>query len=504
MPSSISWRCKLFADCASIGSLSCRGVKVSLLKQLIGDSAGRSRVLHFFLICYCLSAALSIALSQIFLAGALFFWLAGYLPMLTRPQNPDGSAYRRLLAVPMLNLFLVSFISSLFGVDLARSFLELLKTWFYLLLPFCVFDIVGAAKNTEEGLKRIKVWLGALLISQFTAALHTMFAAAAHGELPPKIPGPVTESGQLVLVLPMIIGFSLVEWRDNASNRKSNLFRQAVILILAVVFGWADRLPWYPLPSFVSEFRIACGLTLLALLLPSLLSARELLHLAGGRTERFLTAAAPLLFSALLLNLKRGPWVGVFVAVVVIGLVFSRRMAVSAVMASIFSVILLSPVRARLFAFINDFVIHGGRKSMWTLGMELVERFPLGIGFGNARFMRVLDPSLPILHRHMHNNLLNVAVELGLLGLVVYIWWIVTAVKLGFDIWKRSSSSSSVLIIKAGIFSFVLAAALLGWQIAGFVEYNFGDGEVRLIAFLYMGVILGLGQLVEREERESA
>ena len=35
----------------------------------------------------------------------------------------------------------------------------------------------------------------------------------------------------------------------------------------------------------------------------------------------------------------------------------------------------------------------------------------------------------------------------------------------------------------------MLSVGLIGWQVAGLVEYNFGDGEVRLIALMFMGFI---------------
>jgi hypothetical protein len=31
---------------------------------------------------------------------------------------------------------------------------------------------------------------------------------------------------------------------------------------------------------------------------------------------------------------------------------------------------------------------------------------------------------------------------------------------------------------------------LLAWQIAGTVEYNFGDSEIRLIAFVFIGLLI--------------
>jgi len=144
-----------------------------------------------------------------------------------------------------------------------------------------------------------------------------------------------------------------------------------------------------------------------------------------------------------------------------------------------------SPVYERFASMWEHFFISGGRFDMWKLGYELIERFPLGLGFANSDLIRTFDPSLPFLHRHMHNNILNVVLEMGILGglFYLYIFYLI------FTVIKPLVTSRN-LVNNWNKLSLVLGTSIFGWQIAGVVEYNFGDGEVRLMALVLVGVLL--------------
>ena len=147
----------------------------------------------------------------------------------------------------------------------------------------------------------------------------------------------------------------------------------------------------------------------------------------------------------------------------------------------------------------EHFVIRGGRQVMWEIGADLTKRYPLGLGPDNASYMRTLDPSIPHQHGHMHNNFLNIAVESGWLGLMAYLWWIATVIMIGAKSWfstfklKESDKDLSEL----GVYALCITCGLIGWQTAGLVEYNFGDGEIRLIAFFLIGVLLAIAPIVK-------
>ncbi|MCB0338572.1 MAG: O-antigen ligase family protein, partial [Bdellovibrionales bacterium] len=190
--------------------------------------------------------------------------------------------------------------------------------------------------------------------------------------------------------------------------------------------------------------------------------------------------------AALLANLKRGPWIGVF-----FGLAFFLGKVKPKFLLPLFAFCLtifatVPSIRDRLEESYNHFVIRGGRLIMWEVGSELVAKYPLGIGFGNSKFMRELDPSIPEVHRHFHNNFLNVTVETGWPGLLLYCWWILGSIYLAL---KRSSSASP----QKRIALLAISTSLLSWQIAGLVEYSFGDSEVLFTAFVILGI---LGSLI--------
>ena len=67
-----------------------------------------------------------------------------------------------------------------------------------------------------------------------------------------------------------------------------------------------------------------------------------------------------------------------------------------------------------------------------------------------------------------------------MIGLAAFLMWIIALLKIA---WRCASESALAL----GIF-----AAVLSSQIAGLLEYNFGDSEIKLIYFILAGILLAL------------
>lgn len=469
---------------------------------------------HWFFLAYCFVASLSIALSQIILIVVLVHWFATLIAgNLTSHSSPcsmgifNQTMWPKKIAIPILTWIFVSMIAALIGLEFLKSLSELLKTSLYLTLPFALFSSFRWNHQSEGSkLRRIRLYLFALITSLCLAGLHSVFSAAVGSELPPKIPGPVTESGQLVLIIPCLVSLLFLPYeRKHEPNTQKTIL--SVYTLFAVCFVSCLLLVW-PQIAFSAEadsLRLATsllsGLTLLGIVGYTLYytyTHRSQLLVPGQLSYRlFLWASAALLFAAVLINLKRGPWCGIIAALVVLGILHSRKLLVATLSASFFFLFCITPIRTRLFSLVDHFMIHGGRKAMWEIGIELIYRFPLGVGPANARYMQTLDPTLPDLHRHMHNNLLNIAVESGLLGLSAYLWWMIVVIGFGFIIWKKLSPPRNQQESEARILALGLSSALLGWQVSGLVEYNFGDGEIRLIAFFFMGLLLVLSSFIE-------
>ena len=461
----------------------------------------KNKVLEIAVYGYCLTFALSIAISKIFLGAVIGLWIWDKFP---QRKNISLDPF----AVTLSFWFLACLASSLFGLNPERSIEETFKMLAFLFTPFAVapFFMYGAddpQHNSSSAFvfKRICLALSFFFVGQTIAAVHTLFKEGFASDLPQIIPGALTESGQIVVVAPFIAMF-LISRNLRARQKLFQIFGKrvtalpltyfAAISALNIVSIWPTIICRGPFSEYAFPVSVAALCASLSLVLLPFIYNRSIkrsLPLA-------IWACAAFVFSALIINLKRGPWLGVIAELLIIGFLFSSKLVRWTLGLALLSIVLLDPVRSRVNSLVDHFTISGGRQEMWGIGSELVQRFPLGVGYQNARVIRDIDPAIPPTHRHLHNNLLNVAVEVGWIGLTIYLLWMYQIIKMGITSWRRVRGSAysytSKRIGQLGIF---LAISIFGWQLAGMVEYNFGDGEIRMLAMFMMGIVIA----VERE-----
>lgn len=197
-----------------------------------------------------------------------------------------------------------------------------------------------------------------------------------------------------------------------------------------------------------------------------------------------------------------------------------RRLILPAVVTLLVLLFLMDPVRARLAQSVEHFFISGGRSSIWEVGVELASRFPLGIGYENCQILNLYSREIPPELEHFHSNVLNVLVEHGWIGLALYCWWLLSLWARAFprfathresptpapppptsekeltpEFSRERNTKSSHYILRG------LGCGLLSWQCAGLVEYNFGDSEVMLLAFLMSGLLVAAADHFEKEQK---
>jgi O-antigen ligase len=254
------------------------------------------------------------------------------------------------------------------------------------------------------------------------------------------------------------------------------------LLLVGLVFGSVVK------PEYGALIHLAAYLWLAVALIWPLVHA---VKLSDNKTYALLTSLAiPLVTAALILNLKRGPWLGVLVATFLLLWFYRKKWLLLLLAAITVSFLMVPDVKNRLAASEEHFFIAGGRSAIWQIGFDLAPRYPLGIGFENSGVLRNYSDEVPPELTHFHNNFLNILVETGLFGLLCYLWWvaallaksIVPALKTQRTDWDIERRSHSVVLCSLGL-------AILAWQIAGLVEYNFGDSEVLLVALLLWGFL---------------
>ena len=192
--------------------------------------------------------------------------------------------------------------------------------------------------------------------------------------------------------------------------------------------------------------------------------------------------ALPLITLNLLINMKRGPWFGVLLALCVYLSQFARRLVPLLLLVVLGIFFLITPLQERLLQSYEHFSISGGRKVIWEIGGELSLRYPLGIGFNNSHILRKFATEIPPELKHFHNNYLNILVETGWLGLLAFLWWIISVLRFS---WQDFPATQKIL-------ARALGCAIISWQLAGLVEYNFGDSKIFLVVMIVLGLLAAI------------
>ena len=125
---------------------------------------------------------------------------------------------------------------------------------------------------------------------------------------------------------------------------------------------------------------------------------------------------------------------------------------------------------------------------MWESALAMAKDHPLtGVGMGQvkAAFPRYARPeALKKTTSHVHNTPLQILVERGLLGLAAWLWiWVAFFTHAGRLLRRLGSDQQRERGLVAGSL-----AAIVGFLVAGFSEFNFGDSEVVMVAYALMAL----------------
>jgi O-antigen ligase len=211
--------------------------------------------------------------------------------------------------------------------------------------------------------------------------------------------------------------------------------------------------------------------------------------------QRLVRPAFVLYVLALIVNLKRGAWLGVTAAVITVAILTSRRLLLATAVVILLIVGTASPVRERITNSTRDLFLPGNRYDIWAAAVDVVRRFPMGVGRKNGEILRDYA-NIPQHHKHAHNNVLQITMESGYLGLATFLWWMGRFARLTWRGYRRIPREAA----RMEALAVAVLATFVGFHVAGLVEYNFGDSEVLEIFF----VMMGLGLVVDRTTQRDA
>lgn len=101
-------------------------------------------------------------------------------------------------------------------------------------------------------------------------------------------------------------------------------------------------------------------------------------------------------------------------------------------------------------------------------------------------------------NQHLHNNLVQVAAENGILALAAWLWLMVKVI---FDLihWKRNVMSAEERFMIHGTIGIVISLF-----VAGMFEYNFGDSEIKMLFFVLITLPYAWHKQVQTRQENGA
>ncbi len=193
-----------------------------------------------------------------------------------------------------------------------------------------------------------------------------------------------------------------------------------------------------------------------------------------GVRERFLRGLAACAFVvgslALLLTFSRGGWLGFTIATTVTIMIFVRRGRTrSDLVVAVVSVLAVALVLLHNLVFVRllgtDDGAAASRVPLMRIAVQIIEQHPFtGVGANNftVALREFFTPEFAQTWLYtVHNDYLRVLAEVGIVGLLAYLWFLIAAVQLA----RRAVRSQSALVSAAATGCY---AALL----ARFVEMN--------------------------------
>ena len=188
---------------------------------------------------------------------------------------------------------------------------------------------------------------------------------------------------------------------------------------------------------------------------------------------------------ALLLSLTRNAWLGFLAAATV--LIAMRKVrwiiAVPVVIAIVFvgSILIFpSAVAQRISNIFNpNETSNRDRILMIRSGWEIIKDYPItGVGINMIKevYPQYRSPdSVFRNNQHLHNNVVQMAAENGILALVAWLW-LIGKVLSDLIRWKRNEMSREEQFMIHGTIGIVISLF-----VAGMFEYNFGDSEIKML-----------------------
>jgi len=222
-----------------------------------------------------------------------------------------------------------------------------------------------------------------------------------------------------------------------------------------------------------------------------------LTHVLFGRDTHqawWLAPAVCVLTAALLMTQTRGSWLAFLAGVVVVVTVRQQRLLLLLPpLLLIIFILVPHAVKERIYSMVDaQNATVQTRLCKWRLAWNLFQAYPwTGVGM-NGIHLVYLDykaPQDPIACGdrrlgHLDNNLIQIVVERGILGLVSWLAIWIVYLRQVYAIYRRPSpqaNQAKMLVVSS-------LATIVAFHVAGSFEYTYGDEEVIAPIYFFMAL----------------
>ena len=229
------------------------------------------------------------------------------------------------------------------------------------------------------------------------------------------------------------------------------------------------------------------------LMLVNLMALAQVLYQTYGRQVTWYLAACLCMTAALLMTATRSAWLGC-IAGGCVGLGLRKKFLLLFLPLIMLLVFFIAPrvVQERMLSIANQkHITAQERLSMWRSGLQIVRDHPwTGIGMGAMvqTYQNYREPDSPVDPQrrigHLHNNVLQVAAERGILGLACWLWIWGAYGYYSWSMYRRlrpEHVAARALVVGS-------MASVLGFHVAGLFEHTFGDAEVISLVYFLMAL----------------
>ena len=226
--------------------------------------------------------------------------------------------------------------------------------------------------------------------------------------------------------------------------------------------------------------------------------------------KRVLLIAMAVMFTALIFTLVRLHWLMLGTGLILLTTLIKRKRPFGFLLAGTIAVIILFPPyiqeRATMTFGSRDVSFQGRIETYLGWNVPNLLRHPLGVGLGGTSGRSVYErvtgqetPSVLIGGGGTESGYFNIALEMGVPGLVLYLWLFVVIIQYGLRTF-RALSDPFLKYLAGGITVFVILIFLS--QIAGPLMQVFPAGN--LYFWFFVGLLLKLKQIEKEEDSVSA